>query len=59
MPATKKKSKKPGPDKPYRKKRGIYTLGNQRKTVGFVGIIFQRPTLDNLRFFLPILFGEK
>ncbi len=40
-----------GPDKPYRKIRGIFSMGNQRNYVGFVGIIFQRPTLDKLRFF--------
>ncbi len=31
--------------------RGIFSVGNQRNSVGFVGIIFQRPTLDKLRFF--------
>jgi hypothetical protein len=31
--------------------RGIFSVGNQRNTVGFVGIIFQHPTLDKLRFF--------
>jgi hypothetical protein len=39
--------------------RGIFSVGNQRNTLGFVGIIFQGPTLDKLRFFLPILFGEE
>jgi hypothetical protein len=39
--------------------RGIFSVGNQINSVGFVGIIFQRPTLDKLRFFLPILFREK
>jgi hypothetical protein len=49
----------PGPNKPYRKNRGIYTVGNHKKTVGFFGIIFQRPTLDKLHFCIPILFREK
>jgi hypothetical protein len=39
--------------------RGIFSVGNQINSVGFVGIIFQRPTLDKLCFFLPILFREK
>jgi hypothetical protein len=39
--------------------RGIFSVGNQINSVGFVGIIFQRPTLDKLRFFLPILLREK
>jgi hypothetical protein len=33
------------------KKRWIYTVGYHRKTVGFVSIIFQHPTLDNLQVF--------
>ncbi len=33
------------------KNHGIFSMGNHRNTVGFVGIIFQRRTLDKLRFF--------
>jgi hypothetical protein len=42
-----------------KKNCGIYTVGNHKKTVGFFGIIFQRPTLVTLGFFIPILFREK
>jgi len=31
--------------------RGIYTVGKHRNTVGCVGIIFRRPTLDKYRYF--------
>jgi hypothetical protein len=31
--------------------RGIFSVGKHRNTVGCVGIIFRRPTLDKYRYF--------
>jgi hypothetical protein len=39
-----------GPNKPYQKNCGINIVGIYRKSLGFFGIIFQRPTLDKLRY---------